>query len=159
MKNQDGGLKVPLFDLNQCHVRCQNLIGSYASTHSMLNLIGPTTNTWLYKPTKPQRYIHSNHWHMSNFFKIAQKSIWIFFHFFLFSISFFLPFCPISFTGHLVHSPQFLSPFLLGSWQDLNQCVVPENIHTTPTERIRFSRGEGGGVNLPNFPVGRGGSR
>ena len=33
--------------------------------------------------------------------------------------------------------------------------VVPENIHTTPTEGIGFSRGEGG-VNLPNFPVGRG---
>ena len=36
--------------------------------------------------------------------------------------------------------------------QDMN-CVVPENIHTTPTEGIPFSRGEGG-VNLPNFLVG-----
>ena len=35
-------------------------------------------------------------------------------------------------------------------------CVVPENIHTTPTEGIGFSRG-GRGVNLPNFRVGRGG--
>ena len=37
VKNQDGGLKVPLFDLkpSECHVRCQNLIiGTYASTHS-----------------------------------------------------------------------------------------------------------------------------
>ena len=38
-------------------------------------------------------------------------------------------------------------------------CVVPENIHTPPPrphirDRI-FHRG--GGVNLPNFPVGRGG--
>ena len=30
VKNQDGGLKVPLFDLkpSECHVRWQNLIGS-----------------------------------------------------------------------------------------------------------------------------------
>ena len=44
VKNQDGGLKVPLFDLkpSECHVRCQNLIiGTYASTHSTFNLIGP----------------------------------------------------------------------------------------------------------------------
>ena len=37
MKNQDGGLKVPLFVV----FRCQNLIGSQASTHSTVNLIGP----------------------------------------------------------------------------------------------------------------------
>ena len=35
-------------------------------------------------------------------------------------------------------------------------CVVPENIHTSPVEGIGFSGGGGGGVNLPNFPVGRG---
>ena len=40
--------------------------------------------------------------------------------------------------------------------KDKTQCVVPENIHTPPTEGIGLSRGEGG-VNLPNFPVGRGG--
>ena len=41
-EDQDGVLKVPLFDfLKQCHVRCQNLIGSYASTHSTFNLIDP----------------------------------------------------------------------------------------------------------------------
>ena len=34
-------------------------------------------------------------------------------------------------------------------------CQVPENIHTTPTEGIGFSRG-GGELNLPNFPVERG---
>ena len=33
--------------------------------------------------------------------------------------------------------------------------MVPENIHTIPTEGIGFSREEGG-VNLLNFPVGRG---
>ena len=33
--------------------------------------------------------------------------------------------------------------------------MVPENIHTIPTEGIGFSGG-GGGVNLLNFPVGRG---
>ena len=37
MKNQDGGLKVPLFLV----FRCQNLIGSQASTHSTFKLIGP----------------------------------------------------------------------------------------------------------------------
>ena len=40
-----------------------------------------------------------------------------------------------------------------------SKCVVPENIHypppPAPTEGIEFSGG--GGVNLPNFPVGRGG--
>ena len=42
VKNQDGGLKVPLFDLkpSECYVRCQNRIGSYASTHSTFNLPG-----------------------------------------------------------------------------------------------------------------------
>ena len=40
--NQDGGLKVSLFDLRpgEWHVRCQNLIGSYASTPSTFNPIG-----------------------------------------------------------------------------------------------------------------------
>ena len=57
MKNQDGGLKVPLFDLrpSKCHVRCQNFIGSYASTHSTFNLIGPCNrrpNTQGHKATK-----------------------------------------------------------------------------------------------------------
>ena len=45
-------------------VRCQNHIGSYASTHSTFNLIGPCTS----EHTKPQshkatRYIRSHHWH------------------------------------------------------------------------------------------------
>ena len=35
------------------------------------------------------------------------------------------------------------------------QCVVPENIHTPPRKGSDFPGG--GGVNLPNFPVGRGG--
>ena len=41
VKNQDGGLKVPLFDLkpSEYQVRWQNRIGSYASTHSTFNLI------------------------------------------------------------------------------------------------------------------------
>ena len=35
-------------------------------------------------------------------------------------------------------------------------CAVPENIHTPPNGRDRiFQGGRGGGVNLPNFPVGR----
>ena len=33
-------------------------------------LLAPATTS---KHTKPQRYIWSNHWHMSNFFKIAQQ--------------------------------------------------------------------------------------
>ena len=53
--------------------RCQDLIGSYASTHSTFNLIGSCKRTS--EDTKPQRYIRSHHWHMSYFFKIAQKRI------------------------------------------------------------------------------------
>ena len=34
-------------------------------------------------------------------------------------------------------------------------CVVPENIHTPPWKGSDFPGGRG--VNLPNFPVGRGG--
>ena len=57
VKNQDGSFKVPLFDLkpSECHVRCQNLIGSYASTHSTFNLITPCNkhpNTQSHKATK-----------------------------------------------------------------------------------------------------------
>ena len=33
--------KCQLFDLKQCFVRCQNLIGPYASTNSTFNLTGP----------------------------------------------------------------------------------------------------------------------
>ena len=33
--------KCQLFDLKQCYVRWQNLIGSYALTHSTFNLTGP----------------------------------------------------------------------------------------------------------------------
>ena len=42
VKNQDGSLKVPLFDLkpSECHVTLQNLTGSYSSTHNIFNLIG-----------------------------------------------------------------------------------------------------------------------
>ena len=36
-------------------------------------LLARATNIWTYKATKPQRYIRSLHWHMSYFFKIAQK--------------------------------------------------------------------------------------
>ena len=54
MKNQDGGFKVPLFDRkpSECHVRCQSLIGSYASTCSTFNLIGPYNNIQTPKATK-----------------------------------------------------------------------------------------------------------
>ena len=57
VKNQDGGLKVPLFDLkpSECHVRCQTLIGTYASTHSTFNLISPCNkhqNIQSHKATK-----------------------------------------------------------------------------------------------------------
>ena len=52
--NQDGGLKVPLSDLKpcECHIRCQNLIGSYASTHGTFNLIGSCNRN---PNTKPHR--------------------------------------------------------------------------------------------------------
>ena len=61
MKNQDGGFKVPLFDRkpSECHVRCQSLIGSYASTRGTFNLIGPCNNIQTHKATKPQRVIFS----------------------------------------------------------------------------------------------------
>ena len=57
VKNQDGDLKVPLFDLkpSEYQVRCQNRIGSYASTHSTFNLIGSCNrnpNTQSHKDTK-----------------------------------------------------------------------------------------------------------
>ena len=55
--------------------RCQNLLGSQASTHSTFNLIGPC-NTHpnrqshkRHKVTKPQRYTCSHYWHI----KIAQQ--------------------------------------------------------------------------------------
>ena len=58
VKNQDGGLKVPFFDLkpSKCHVRCQDLFGSYAPTHIAFNLLGPYNkhpNIPSYKDTKP----------------------------------------------------------------------------------------------------------
>ena len=34
-------------------------------------------------------------------------------------------------------------------------CVVPENIHANPWKGLDFP-GRSGGVNLPNFPGGRG---
>ena len=49
---------MPLFDLKQCHVRCQNLIGSYASTHSTFNHIGLETKIRTYKATKATK-IHT----------------------------------------------------------------------------------------------------
>ena len=55
-------------------VRSQNLIGSYVSTHSTFNLIGPCNrhpNIQSQKATK----IHPNHRHMSYFFKITQKGL------------------------------------------------------------------------------------
>ena len=58
-----------------CLNRCQDLIGSLASTHSTFNLIGSCNkhpNIQSHKDTKLQRYIRSHHWHMSYFFKIAQ---------------------------------------------------------------------------------------
>ena len=54
MKNQDGGLKVPLFHLKpgKRHVRCQNLIGSYASTQIPSILFAPATEIRTHKVTK-----------------------------------------------------------------------------------------------------------
>ena len=60
-----------------CLNRCQDLIGSQVLTHSTFNLIGSCNkhpNIQSHKDTKPQRYIRSHHWHMSYFFKIAQKN-------------------------------------------------------------------------------------
>ena len=59
VKNQRDGLKLPLFDLkpSESNVRCQNLIGSYASTHSTFNLIGSCNtnpNTQSHKYTYDQ---------------------------------------------------------------------------------------------------------
>ena len=59
VKNQHSGLKLPLFDLkpSECNVRCQNLIGCYASTHSTFNLVGSCNrnpNTQSHKHTYAQ---------------------------------------------------------------------------------------------------------
>ena len=61
---------MPVFDLkpSECHVSCQNLIGSYASTHSTFNLIGSCNrnpNTQSHKATeihtlKPLTYKNSS---------------------------------------------------------------------------------------------------
>ena len=58
VKNQTGGLKVPLFDLKRSNVmfRCQNLIGSSASTHSTPNLLAPATNIRTDKANNPQSH-------------------------------------------------------------------------------------------------------
>ena len=60
-------------------------------------------------------------------------------------------------AGHWVD----LDIIYLQIWDEDNQvkCVVPENIHTSPMEGDWIFQGGGGGVNLPNFPVGRGGGR
>ena len=60
VKNQHGGLKLPLLDLKprECNGRCQNLIVSYESIHCTFNLIGPCNrnpNTQSHKASK----IHS----------------------------------------------------------------------------------------------------
>ena len=59
MKNQDGGLKVPFARPLAMSVmfRCQNLIGSQASTHSTFNFTGPCNrhpNTKSHRVTQAQ---------------------------------------------------------------------------------------------------------
>ena len=63
VKNQDGGLKVPLFDLYQCHVLVDAKI-SLVPKHQLIvpsTLLALATNIRTYKVTKPQRYIRSHH--------------------------------------------------------------------------------------------------
>ena len=57
MKNHVCGLKVPLLTLSNVMFRCQNLIGSNATTHSNFTLIGPCNthlNTQSHKDTYAQ---------------------------------------------------------------------------------------------------------
>ena len=80
MKNQGGVLQAPFFDLKQYHQWLDAKI-SLVLTYQLIvpsTLLAPATNIRTYKATKPQRYIHPNHWHMSYFFKIAQKGLSLF---------------------------------------------------------------------------------
>ena len=55
MKNQDGGLNVPLFVLkpSECHERCQNLIGSYRHQFIVSStLLAPATEIRKHKATE-----------------------------------------------------------------------------------------------------------
>ena len=58
MKNKDGGLKVPLFDLYQCHDKVDAKI-SLVPKHQLIvpsTLLALATNILTYKVTKIQRY-------------------------------------------------------------------------------------------------------
>ena len=58
MKNKDGGLKVPLFDLYQCHVSVDAKI-SLVPKHQLIlpsTLLALATNIRTYKVTKIQSY-------------------------------------------------------------------------------------------------------
>ena len=58
MKNQDGGLKVPLFDFkpSECHVDAKI---SLVPTHQLIvpsTLLAPATEIRIHKATKTERY-------------------------------------------------------------------------------------------------------
>ena len=58
MKNQDGGLKVPLFDLKQCHVKVDAKI-ALVLKHQLIvpsTLLPLATNIPTYKDTKIQSH-------------------------------------------------------------------------------------------------------
>ena len=77
MKNQDDGLKVPLFNLKQCHVYIDAKI-SLVPKHQLIvpsTLLALARNIRTYKNAKPQIYIRSHHWHMS-YMRIANGQFW-----------------------------------------------------------------------------------
>ena len=65
VKNQHGGLKLPLFDLKprECNGRCQNLIALVPTNQFIVpsTLLAPATEIRTHKAIKPQRYIRSNY--------------------------------------------------------------------------------------------------
>ena len=64
--------KCPCLTLSRVNVMLDAKV-SLVPTHQLAvpsTLLAPATTS---KHTKPQRYIWSNHWHMSYFFKIAQQ--------------------------------------------------------------------------------------
>ena len=74
MKHQNGGLKVPLFDLWGGNVMFRCHISLVPSNQLIVpsTLLAPTThiqtdkNRQSHKATKPQRYISLDHWHISS---------------------------------------------------------------------------------------------
>ena len=67
VKNQDGGLKCLCLTLSRVNVTLDAKI-SFVPTHQLIvpsTLLAPATHIRTHKATNPQRYIRSDHCHMS----------------------------------------------------------------------------------------------